>query len=248
MRLRDLGGVALVAVLSLDATVEDARAQQRPASSDRRLVFPAGQISGLSGSYWTAALANGGPSPPHERLLAVTPDGRVLSVIDGERDRVRLSIDLVRELSERKLQATLVHNHPTSVGLGESDLTHLAKVGVSRVVAIASEGTVYEAAAGARYDVAEGLYPVLESRVRERLAAEARRNREDPQGLSAHVPHLIAAVLQRARVIEYLVTPSESIKLAFDRYHGLFERVVMVEARRLEDDLQPEGRPGRPDR
>jgi hypothetical protein len=243
MRVRDrYVYAALVAGLSLAATTQDAQAQQdAQAASERRLTFPTGQPSGLSGSYWAAALANGGPAPRHERLLAVRPDGRVLGVIDGERDYVMLSVALVRELSEQKLQATLVHNHPTSVGLGESDLMHLAKMGVSRIVAVGSDGTVYEAAAGSRYDparFAENLYPAVESRVRERLAAEAWRDREDPEALSPHVPHLVAVVLHRARVIDYLVTPSETVKLAFARYRELFERVVVAEGHHLEDEIE----------
>jgi hypothetical protein len=250
VRGRDVCAAALVAGVSLAATMQNASAQQSAqAASERRLVFPAGQPSGLSGSYWTTALANGGPAPRHERLLAVRPDGRVLSVIDGERDHVMLSVALVSALSEQKLQVTLVHNHPTIVSLGESDLTHLAKIGVSRIVAVGSDGTVYEAAVGSRYDprFAENSYPAVESRVRERLAAEAWRDREDPEALSPHVPHLVAVVLHRAHVIDYLVTPSETVRATFDRYRDLFERVVCVEARRLQQDLQAAApaKPGR---
>jgi hypothetical protein len=234
---------ALAGGLSIESAIHAANSEQSagaPAASERRLVFPAGKPSGLSGAYWTAALANGGPAPRHERLLAVMPDGRVLGVVDGGRDHVMLSVALLRDLSERKLQATLVHNHPTSVSLGESDLLHLAKVGVARVVAVGSDGTVYEAAAGARYDAArfaENLYQTVESRVRERLVTEVRRDREDPAALSMHVNHLVAIVLDRARVIDYVIIPSETARLAFDRYRELFERVALAEGQRLEQDL-----------
>jgi hypothetical protein len=243
VRVRNVCAAVFVAGLSLAATMQKARAQQsQQPALERRLVFPTGQPSGLSGAYWATALANGGPAPRHERLLVVTPDGRVLAVLDGDRDRVMLSLELVRDLSERRLQATLVHNHPTPVGLGESDLTHLGKTGVSRVVAVGSEGTVYEAAAGPRYDAdrfTDNLYSVVQRRVRERLAAEAWNDRADPHALSPHVPHVVAVVLHRADVIDYLVTPSETIRAAFDRYHDLFERVVCAETRRLQQDLQP---------
>jgi hypothetical protein len=232
---------ALAGGLSSAPAIHAASSEQSaPAASERRLVFPAGKPSGLSGAYWTAALANGGPAPRHERLLAVMPDGRVLGVVDGGRDHVMLSVALVRDLSERKLQATLVHNHPTSVSLGESDLMHLAKIGVARVVAVGSDGTAYEAAAGARYDAArfaEDLYQTVEGRVRERLAAEVRRDREDPGTLSMHVNHLVAIVLDRARVIDYVTSPSETARLAFDRYRELFERVALAEGQRLEQDF-----------
>ena len=233
---------ALAGGLFIESAIHAANSEQSagaPAASERRLVFPAGKPSGLSGAYWTAALANGGPAPRHERLLAVTPDGRVLGVVDGGRDHVMLSVALVRDLSERKLQATLVHNHPTSVSLGESDLMHLAKIGVARVVAVGSDGTVYEAAAGARYDaarLAENLYQTVETRVRERLAAEVRRDR-DPAVLSMHVNHLVAVVLDRARVIDYVISPSEAARLALGRYRELFERVALAEGQRLEQDL-----------
>src|SRR5262245_60079867 len=116
VRGRDVYAAAFVVGLSLAATIQNAGAQQsQQPALERRLIFPTGQPSGLSGSYWATALANGGPAPRQERLLVVTPDGRVLAVLDGDRDRVRLSLELVRDLSERHLNATLVHNHPTPV-------------------------------------------------------------------------------------------------------------------------------------
>jgi len=244
-RGRSLCVAAFLTGLSLPATAQTLRAQGAPAA-ERRLAFPEGHVSGLSGAYWTNALANGGAVPPHERLLAVTPDGRVLGVVDGERSQVKLPLELVRRLCEPALEATLVHNHPTVVSLGETDLGHLAKAGVSRVVAIGSEGTVYEAAAGSRYEpalVTRNLYPVLEDRVRRRLAAEAWWDREDSAALAPHVPHLVAAVLDRAKVIHYLVTPSDTTTLAFHRYRKLFDRVVRAEARKLEEELRPHAAP-----
>jgi hypothetical protein len=230
---------AFLTGLSLPATAPHLRAQDAPAA-ERRLAFPEGRVSGQSGSYWAGALANGGAVPAHERLLAVLPDGLVLGVVDGEWNRVTLPLELVRSLSEQTLQATLVHNHPTRVSLGEWDVRHLAKAGVARVIAIGSDGTVYEAAAARRYRralITGNVYPVLEARVGRRLTAEAWRRREDPGTLALYVPHLVAAVLDRAQVLQYVVTPSDAGQPGFDRYRPVFERVIGAEARRLEQDL-----------
>ncbi|HYN07693.1 MAG TPA: hypothetical protein VES67_09905 [Vicinamibacterales bacterium] len=240
---------ACLAGLPFSAVLLAGPQQSASAASERRLVFPKGRASGLNGSYWQAALANGGPAPRHERLLVVMPDGLVLGVVDGERDRVMLPIDLTRELSERELQALLVHNHPSCVSLSRSDLMHLAKIGVAGVVAVGSDGTVFEASAAPRYDpdlFAERLYPQLKNRVQERLATEASRDRVDLAMLDPHLAHLVAVVLHRARVIDYRVTPSVTAGLAHTRFRDLFERVIGPEVRRLELELPAPTSPAPP--
>ncbi|HEY7473390.1 MAG TPA: hypothetical protein VH679_00140 [Vicinamibacterales bacterium] len=236
--------VVLFALVSLGGVLDAGPPEQRSPGTERRLVLPDGRLSGLSGAYWATALANGGPAPRHERLLVVMPDGRLLDVIDGERDHVLLPVELSRELSQRKLDVALVHNHPAGVSLSGTDLMHLAKIGVAAVIAIGSEGSVYEASAGARFDVFDdGLYLGLIRRLQDRLAREAWRSNEDPGALYQHVPHLAAVVLHRARVIDYRVVPSLTAHLAFVRYREVLERVATAEVRRLEQDLTPHGRP-----
>src|SRR5262245_47109894 len=179
-RVALVSAAILLTAVPIDAVIDDAEAQQSvPASTGPRLVFPNGRASGLSGAYWEAALANGGPAPRQERLLIVMPDGRVVHVIDGEHDRVKLPLEMSRTLSEQKLQVTLVHNHLSGASLSGADLAQLAKIGVASVVAVGRDGSVYEASAGSRYDLfADDLYPLLVSRVQERLETEAWRDHD----------------------------------------------------------------------
>jgi hypothetical protein len=209
------------------------------AGSERRLAFPEGRAAGLSGSYWEAALANGGPPPRHERLLVVMPDGRVRDVVEGERDHVLLPAELSRELAERRLDATLVHNHPLGGSLSGADLVHLGKVGVASVIAVGADGSVYEASAGPAVDQFSGsVHLLLAHRIRQRLTSEAWREGIDPAALWPHAAHVIAQALHRARFIEYRTRPSLTVRLAWLRFRDLFDRVIATEASRLEQDLR----------
>jgi hypothetical protein len=229
---------AAILLAGLSPSETAAAGQQPGASQDRQLVFPEGRPTGLTGEYWMAALANDGPMPRHERLLVVLPDGRVRDVVDGERDHVLLPVELTRELAERRLRVTLVHNHVTASGLSGADLRHLAKPGVATVVAVTSDDSLYEASAAARYGLfPDGHYQVLFGRVRDRLANEAWREREPLSALVPHLPHLVATVLHRARVIDYRISASLTLRVDAVRFHSLFERVVLAELRVLEQEL-----------
>jgi hypothetical protein len=202
-----------------------------PSSAERRLVLPGGITTGLTGSFWIAALANGQSIPRHERLLIVAADGRVLDVVDGTKNGVLLPAGLSAVLETRALDVTLVHNHPSPVGLSGSDLRQLVRKGVARIIAVGSDGSVYEAAPDARIDRLDStFYQAVRRRVEDRLLTEAMWTGESVESLAPHVCHLVSAVLQRVRVIDYRLTPSVGVRVDLDRYRDLFERVTSTEA------------------
>jgi hypothetical protein len=233
-------GICVAAFGTLAVQTAAGQAERRQSGgSERRLVLPDGRTAGLSGSYWEAAIADGGPAPRHERLLVVMPDGRVRDVVDGERDHVLLPLELARELSERSLGVTLVHNHLSGVSLSGADLLHLSKLGVASVVALGSDGSVYEASGGSRIDRFSGeLYLLLVDRIRQRLTAEAWRDAIDPAVLEPHAAHLIALVLHRTQLIDYRTRPSMADRLTWLRFRDLFDRVIATETHRLQQDLR----------
>jgi hypothetical protein len=202
----------------------DAQTPSEP-HSVRRLALPASGTVGLSGSYWRAALGNGGPMPGFERLLVVAADGRILGEANGDENQVLLPEALCRLLSEGRVRATLVHNHPGGVSLSGNDLSQLGKPGVDRVIAVSPDGSVFEASAGPKFDAGtfDARYARVLADVTERVNREARRDSIDLAPLYPNLSHLVAMALDRTDVIRYRMTPSLKLRVELDRYRHVLE-------------------------
>ena len=75
-------------------------------------------------NQWLAALGvapGAGPDHARERLIIVTPDGRVARVVDGQAGRVNIPADLEQWLARPGAGLTMVHNHPAGNGLSPNE-------------------------------------------------------------------------------------------------------------------------------
>jgi hypothetical protein len=242
-----VGSVAVVAAASATPELANGRAHAQSllngtgaVRTERRVSLPDGRTAGVDASVWVEALGRGGKLPSHERMMVVSPTGDVLGVVDGERDRVILPLDLTYDLNHEALRATLVHNHPDSVSLSGSDLFQLAKVGVERVVAVGHDGSVYEATVGAEFragDPVEYQYPILLRRLVDRLDREAQLSGGNLSALYPHTAHVLALILDRAGVVHYSARPSLDTWNLFQRYRSVIQRIVDSETARLEASL-----------
>jgi len=214
--------VAVTGSLRLDA--------QSPTQSSpvRRLALPASGTMGLSGSYWRAALGEAGAMPRFERLLVVGSDGVILGEANGGENDVLLPEALAQLLGSGAVRATLVHNHPGGVSLSGTDLSQLAKPGVERVIAVSPDGSVFEAAAGPRFDAAtfNTVYERVLAEATDRASREAKRDGVDLSKVYPNLCHLAALALDRAGVIHYRMTPSLRLRAELDRYRHVLEWVV----------------------
>lgn len=236
----------LLASCAVGISVRPARAQalsKNVLSLKPGAAEPVSSYEGTAGvrvQAWTKALATDGRLPNHERMLVVSSAGEVLSVVDGDRNRVILPAPLAEMLARMPLDATLVHNHPDSVSLSGADLFQLAKVGVSRVVALGHDGSVYEASAAARFGEGasiESRYDAVLQCVLDRVIRESQFSGADLVGLYPHIPHVVALIFERAGVIHYSVRPSVDTWVTLERYRSVIQRVVDLEAPRLRSDL-----------
>jgi hypothetical protein len=226
------------ALAALDLAFVRPSASAQNVYADRRLELPASGTAGLNGSYWMAALADGRPMPRHERLLVIRNDGHVLEVVDGHEGGVKLPPGLAEDLDAGRVEVTLVHNHPAGGGFSGEDLRQVHRKGVRRVIALATDGSVYEASAGRRSALlTPDLYASVLDRVRNRLLSEASWSRESIETTSGHLGHLVSVVLERAQLIDYRVSASVTAAVELNRYRSLFERVTTAEAMRLEREI-----------
>ncbi len=239
--------VALVSVILASVAValplRPARAQVlslKPSAASPEPIASYEGTASVRVEAWTKALARDGRFPSYERMLVVSAAGQVLTVVDGDRNRVLLPEPLADVLMHIPLGATLVHNHPDSVSLSDADLSQLAKVGVSRVVALGHDGSVYEASTALRFgngaSVESRYGPVLQ-RVLDRVIRESQYAGASLAGLYPHIPHVVALIFDRAGVIHYSLRPSVDTWLTLERYRSVIQRVVDAEAQRLRSDL-----------
>lgn len=233
--------VALCAVTGLVRPLDAQVLAIRPtAALDVSLALSFDRAAPLRAEAWTRAIGTNGRLPNHERMLVVSATGQVLSVIDGDRDRVVLPSDLADVLARVALNVTLVHNHRDSVSLSGSDLVQLGKVGVARVVALGHDGTMYAASGAAEFaleSAVENRYGPVLARVLERVSRESQFSGASLAGLYPHIPHVVALIFERAGVIRYAVDPSADTWATLERYRAVIERLVDAEAPRLRAEL-----------
>lgn len=233
-----------LATIAFTGPVRPASAQLLSIKTELRTgadsAVPRERFAGLTPEAWTRALAMGGRLPDHERMMIVSNVGRILTVVEGERDRVVLPPAIFEVLSRLPLNATLIHNHPDSVSLSGADLVQLAKIGVTRVVALGHNGTMYDASAASDFgqgDAVQYRYDLVLTRVIDRIARESRLTGANLDGLYPHIPHIAALVFDRADVIRYQVRPSVDTWMTLERYRNVIRRIVDTEGPRLRREL-----------
>jgi hypothetical protein len=114
--------------------------------------LPQNQALSAEADKWRPLLSNGRRLAEVERLLVVDAAGGVLATVDGRESRVVLPEAVNRALNDPSRRLTLIHNHPSSSSFSAADLAQLGKPGVARLIVLGHDGSVYEAAAGLRYD------------------------------------------------------------------------------------------------
>jgi hypothetical protein len=185
---------------------------------------------------WRAALARGRTLPATERLVVFDEAGQALSTADGDRSHVTLPAPLELALQRHDSRLTLVHNHPNDSGLSSADLAQLRKPGIARIVAVAHEGSVFEAAAGPRFDddVLRGAYATLLARIAGKL--DSQRDWPPRQMAEAYelATHLAALALDRSGVIVYRAALSPRRRGIVDRFDWLFAEIVRMEGMHLD--------------
>lgn len=163
-------------------------------------------------NQWLAVLGvppGTGTGHTRERLVIVTPDGRIARVVEGQAGRVNIPLALELWLARPGSDLTMVHNHPEGNGLSPNDLAYLEYPGVRAVVAIGHDGSVYMASRGPRFPsgalVGTGkngeVYGAAHTRARRVLAFE--RDPASRVAFDAHMYHLLSAALASADVLHY---------------------------------------------
>jgi hypothetical protein len=170
---------------------------------------------------WLDRLAPGarGPGAPavHERLL-VAQAGRIIESRDGSQTHIVFDSSLTALCETPGAGLVLVHNHPNSTGLSADDLENLAQPGVTAVVAIGHDGSIYAAAAGPRFPASQ-FVDALYGPARAAADRELRARRSPTANVAAasFMPHLMALALQKANVIDYRATLSPDLQFDYAR-------------------------------
>lgn len=176
-----------------------------------------------------------------ERLLLVTLAGDTILEVDGVDQHVPASDDLNARLYGAGAGLVLIHNHPSSTGLSANDLMQLGKPRVSAVAAIGHDGSIYVAAAGARYAghaFERVQYRVACSQVEQRLFFYLEGPTARPWRASASLllAHLVARALSQASVIEYVAFLSPGMSQMYTPLAGHGDRAIAAAVERLDAD------------
>jgi len=161
-----------------------------------------------------------GKLPETETLIALASDGTIVDAIIGTRSEVALSASFDAPLQHAGSRVVLVHNHPSSVGLSGADLGQLGKAGVSAIVAIGHDGSMYAASAGPAFDPVHfesTTYPAVTTAVVQQMLVESPSSRIPMTMFSPYVEHVAALALHKARVIDYHAQLGYARCVAYDR-------------------------------
>jgi hypothetical protein len=177
---------------------------------------------------WLAALgaADGAAG---ERLLVLSAAGEIVAVRDGNDTSVRVDGDLDQRLRVSGSDLVLLHNHPLSRGLSADDLLQLAKRGVTAIVAVGHDGSIYMAARGRRFDADhfEAQYAAAREEVEHRVRSEQAGQAAARAFYEAHFSHLVSRVLDQTGEISYYAVLTPEPRASLDRYRLAVGRVVL---------------------
>jgi hypothetical protein len=130
----------------------------------------------------------------------------------------------------------LIHNHPHSLGFSADDLVQLEKPGVTAVVAVGHDGSVYIAARGRLYD-RDMFEPVQYAAARKAVTLGVREalvaHMLTDERVDAHFAHLISLALERAGVIDYYTDLAPERRSQFDTARVAFAQLVAFAASRV---------------
>lgn len=175
------------------------------------------------------------PSGLQERAQIIAPDGTILATIGGDESSVRLDAAVDALLRQTDVQLRVTHNHPSSHGLSGADLEQLAKGGVDVIEAVGADGSRYEAMRGSCFDanrLIASQYAIVEAAVT-RFLSQTRRASDDRAEIDAHVAHLVALALEKARVIQYRSRLAQARAASYRRYGVMFGYAAELGATRI---------------
>jgi len=202
-------------------------AQERPKALNELVTRL--NVSGQGAGGWLAQLGVDSTTPAAERLLVLTVAGGPLAERNGNGSWVVIDGDLDRLLRTPGMSAILLHNHPSNVGLSAADIGQVSKPGVTAIVAIAHDGSVFVAAAGRAMDpdrLEARQYVRALNEVTRRLRAEWPSGSVSVSASDAHLNHLVARALAQAGIIQYWSDLRGAPRASYDTAAAVFNRVV----------------------
>jgi hypothetical protein len=186
------------------------------------------ELSGPGVSRWLSALGVNGNDTRQEQLIAVTSRGVIVGRIVGSDFGVTVAPELMARLDEPGADVVLVHNHPTSSSLSWADISFLTKPGVTAVVAVGHDGSVYAAMRGRRFAcerVSRLVYHRAAEAARKTLDLEMQISSSLSEGtnLLQYLTHVMADTLRGQRVIEYRAVMAPDRQAHYGVHRDLLE-------------------------
>src|SRR5262245_2983380 len=194
---------------------------------------------------WLERLGAFDEGPVHERLLAVTNTGAVVSTLEGDGIHVTLTPDLDRRLYREDAALILVHNHPSGTSLSGNDLGHLSKPGVIAVVAVGHDGSVYAASRGPHFDSSwcgGERYCDLRQQLSYAILVEGDATVGLRFPFESYSQHMAAMALANAGIIEYVATMAHDRRAAYCDQRTALGRIVASASARVAKRSQREKR------
>ena len=198
---------------------------------------------------WLERLGAAGEGRTGERLLVLGPSGEAVAERNGGESSVVIDPELDRLLLDPGQPVVLVHNHPASVGLSAADIGQIAKPGVTAILAIGHDGSMFLAAAGpamSRDFLEDRQYAQALREVKARLRTSAPSARVSSAERDAHLNHLVTRALAEARVIQYWFALRGASRESYQRARSVFNQVVAGAAAQLKNTRAATGRAASP--
>ena len=201
-----------------------ARAEaQRPPHSLAAVIADLRLTDGAGAREWLARLGVAAGSASHERLLAVSGEGKILRALDGSDATVVVTPEFDGDLVREGAGVVLVHNHPANTSLSQQDLGQLDKPGVAAIVAIGHDGSVYAAARPqappALADAGPSATPVCATKSARRCGSRCPRMATNASTAASYATHLTMLALAKAGYVDYFAAMAPERRATFDVAH-----------------------------
>jgi len=221
-------GWAIAVLLAVPMSIAPLLAQTPP-SSLTAVVARLG-LTGPGIQEWLGRLGVAGDRPVHERLLAVSSTGEILGALDGLENSVVVTPEFDGQLVREGASIVLVHNHPANTSLSQQDLGQLEKAGVTAIIAVGHDGSVYAAAKRLSSAKAQRCSPECYSKAREEVSKTLRielpRMATNAEVAASFATHLTMLALAKAGYFDYFAALPSERRAIFDTHIVEFSRVV----------------------
>lgn len=188
---------------------------------------PRGPLSAIDDAA-VADVHRHGLATGRERVVAYdVQSGESFAASDGAVDRVDVSPEMRRAMSDPSRQIVAVHNHPGSTSFSQADIRALTNLpGMDEVVAVGHDGSIYRASYRGVTREAARIVQAVDAEWRTALQTAVNARVIDPPDADQVHAHLVQSLASELAGYTYEAVPSARQEAILARHGDLFARML----------------------